>query len=83
MTDTVEQTAASIRAGTTARSVTEGALARITECDGVLNAFSVVLREEALAEADARDQEQRSGGGSDRSTASRSRSRRSSTSPAA
>ena len=56
MTDTVEQTVAAIRAGTTtARAVTEASLARITEADGELNAFSVVLRERALAEADARD----------------------------
>jgi amidase len=63
MTDTVEQTAAAIAAGeTTARAVTEAALARIAERDGELNAFSVVLREQALAEADSRDEQQRAGG---------------------
>ena len=62
MTDTVEQTVAAVAAGqTTARAVTESALARIAERDGGLNAFSVVLREQALAEAEARDQQQRAG----------------------
>ncbi len=62
MTDTVAATAAAVAAGeTTARAVTEGSLARITETDGGLNAFSVVLREQALAEADARDEARRAG----------------------
>ena len=40
---------------TTARSETEAALARIADADRRLNAFSVVLADRALAEADRRD----------------------------
>jgi amidase len=40
---------------TTARAVTEAALARIAEADRRLNAFSVVLADEAIAEADRRE----------------------------
>ena len=59
----VAETARSITAGeTTARAVTEAALARIRERDPGLNAMSVVLAEEALAEADARDAAAAAGG---------------------
>lgn len=52
----VAETARSITAGeTTARAVTEAALARIRERDPGLNAMSVVLADEALVEADVRD----------------------------
>ena len=52
----VAETARAISSGeVTARAVTEAALARIAEWDKPLNAFSVVLEQEALAEADARD----------------------------
>jgi amidase len=59
----VAETAAAIAAGTTtARAVTEAAMARIEERDGALNAFTVVLERQALAEAAARDAHQAAGG---------------------
>jgi len=52
----VTETARTIAAGeVSSRVVVEAALARIGERDGDLNAFSVVLSDAALAEADARD----------------------------
>ena len=52
----VVETARLITAGqATAREVTDAALARITELDPPLNAFSVVLAERARIEADERD----------------------------
>jgi amidase len=59
----VAETAAAIAAGTTtARAVAEAAMARIEERDGALNAFTVVLERQALAEAAARDAHQAAGG---------------------
>ena len=59
----VAETARRVAAGeTTARAEVEAALARIGEHDPGLNAFSVVLERQALAEAAARDAAQRSGG---------------------
>ena len=59
----VAETARRVAAGeTTARAETEAALARIGEHDPGLNAFSVVLERQALAEAAARDAAQRTGG---------------------
>ena len=61
-TPDVAETARRIAAGeTTARDVTAAALARIEERDPGLNAFSVVLERQALAEARARDAAQDSG----------------------
>ena len=58
----VVETAAAIASGhLTARAATEEALARIDERDAPLNAFSVVLREQALAEAAHRDAAQATG----------------------
>jgi amidase len=52
----VETLAAATAAGEiSAREVTEACLARIDALDGRLNAFTNVLRDQALAEADARD----------------------------
>jgi amidase len=52
----VAETARMIAEGeVSSRTVVEAALARIGERDGELNAFSAVLAEEAIAEADARD----------------------------
>lgn len=52
----VERLAAMASAGeVSARELAEASLARIAELDGSLNAFTVVLREQALAEADDRD----------------------------
>ncbi len=52
----VAETARAVVAGeTTARSETEAALARIADAERRLNAFSVVLADRALAEADRRD----------------------------
>ncbi|HEX6249490.1 MAG TPA: amidase [Nocardioidaceae bacterium] len=52
----VERLAALTRAGDlAARELTEASLARIDALDGRLNAFTTVLRERALAEADERD----------------------------
>jgi len=52
----VAETARAIREGdVTARGVVEAALARIDERDRDLNAFSRVLADEAVAEAEARD----------------------------
>jgi amidase len=62
-TPSAAETAAAIAAGeTTARAVTEASLARIEARDGELNAFSVVLERQALAEASARDAHQAAGG---------------------
>lgn len=48
--------AAAVRAGTvSARELTGALLDRIQRYDGALNAFTVVMAEQALAEADARD----------------------------
>jgi amidase len=59
----VAETAAAIAAGeTTARAVVEGVLGRIEEREGELNAFSVLLERQALAEASARDAQQAAGG---------------------
>lgn len=59
----VAETAAAIAAGeVTARAVAEAVLARIEEREGELNAFSVVLERQALAEASARDAQQGAGG---------------------
>ena len=50
------ETAAAVRAGTTtARAVTEAALARLAELDPTLRAFTAVRAEAALADADALD----------------------------
>ncbi len=58
----VAETARRIARGeTTARDVTAAALARIGERDPELNAFSVVLERQALAEASARDATQAAG----------------------
>ena len=58
----VVETAAAIASGhLTARAATEEALARIDERDAPLNAFSVVMREQALAEAADRDAAQATG----------------------
>lgn len=58
----VAETARRIAAGeATAREVTDAALQRIGERDPDLNAFSVVLARQALAEASARDAAQSSG----------------------
>ena len=58
----VAETARRIAAGeTTAREVTAAALQRIEEREPGLNAFSVVLERQALAEAAARDAAQSSG----------------------
>ena len=52
----VAETARAVAAGeTSARAQTEAALARIAAADRRLNAFSVVLADRALAEADGRD----------------------------
>ncbi len=59
----VAETARRVAAGeTTARAEAEAALARIGEHDPGLNAFSLVLERQALAEAAARDAAQRTGG---------------------
>lgn len=58
----VAETAAAIAQGeATARDVTAAALHRIEEREGALNAFSLVLERQALAEAAARDAAQSSG----------------------
>ena len=78
----VAETARLVAGGeVTARAVVEAALARIDERDRELNAFSRVLADEALAEADARDAARRPAATA-RCTAYRSRSRRRSTSRA-
>ena len=79
----VAETARAVVAGeTTARAETEAALARIADADRRLNAFSVVLADQALAEADRpRRRAGRGRAARGRSTACRSRSRRRSTSP--
>ncbi|WP_030768326.1 amidase [Streptomyces sp. NRRL F-2664] len=56
MFQSVEQQAESVRAGkVTSRALVEAALRRIERLDPALGAFRVVLAEQALAEADARD----------------------------
>jgi 1-carboxybiuret hydrolase len=53
---TASEIAEAVRSGTTrATAVAEAALARIAERDGVLNAFTAVTRERALAKAQAVD----------------------------
>ena len=59
---TAAEIAAAVAAGTvTARQVTEAALARIHQKNGVLNAFTDVTAERALAQADAVDLARASG----------------------
>src|SRR5947208_2841030 len=56
MTYTVQQSAEAVRSGrTTARALTEQALARIATRDGDIGAFQVVRAATALAEADEVD----------------------------
>jgi aspartyl-tRNA(Asn)/glutamyl-tRNA(Gln) amidotransferase subunit A len=62
MTKSASQISAAVRSGeTTARSVVEEHLARIAETDGDINAFNLVMTEEALQRADEIDRAVASG----------------------
>ena len=52
---TASEIAEAVRSGTSAAAVAEAALARIAERDGVLNSFTAVTRDRALAKARAID----------------------------